>query len=93
MKLDDDRVKTEGKVEVQINEEWHAVCFETEHEDEWNLEAAIVICRQLGFASGIPVSYDGLTQTGKQVNDVRCGHGNCLNFKVTCLFCILQIFS
>ena len=70
--------KTEGKVQVYTDDEWHAVCFEPKYrsDEAWDLEAAIVVCRQLGFASGSPVAYDGLPPTGLQVNDVRCSPGN-----------------
>ena len=73
------QANTGGNVEVFVNDEWHAVCFEPKYvgpDEVWDLEAAIVVCRQLGFASGVPVAYHGPTSTGLHVNDVRCEYGN-----------------
>jgi len=75
----------EGRVEVNYNGEWGAVC-----DDGWSSIDAGVVCRQLGFGSLERAIYrahlfgygqgsgsiwlDGVTCTGRESTLARCGH-------------------
>ena len=57
-----------GRVEVYINGTWGIVC-----DDQWNLNAGHVVCRQLGFSKAISIHHAGAFGTGIKVYLV-CKH-------------------
>ena len=69
--------KYEGRVEVYHNNRWGTVC-----DDNWNIQNAQVVCRQLGLGGAITSTYYG-RGTGKiWLDDVECtgnetSLGNC----------------
>ncbi|PIK47664.1 putative deleted in malignant brain tumors 1 protein [Apostichopus japonicus] len=60
----------EGRVEVLVDDEWGAVC-----DDEWDLNDAHVVCRQLGFPgalSAVSKAHFGMSQDPVNLDDVDC---------------------
>lgn len=57
----------EGRVEVLKNGEWGTVC-----DDNWNIRAATVVCRELGFGS----AKEALTSARLGQGDLQISHSN-----------------
>ncbi|PIK36335.1 putative deleted in malignant brain tumors 1 protein-like [Apostichopus japonicus] len=60
----------EGRVEVLVDNEWGAVC-----DDEWDLNDAHVVCKQLGFPaalSAVSKAHFGMSQDPVNLDDVDC---------------------
>ena len=69
-----------GRVEVNHNGVWGTVC-----DDIWDLQDAMVVCRQLGYGTAVsalaaygggsgPIWYDDLRCSGHEDNLTQCGH-------------------
>ena len=82
MRLADGSESHLGRVEVYYNGEWGTVC-----DDDWGLEDAGVVCRQLGFTDAIravwgsyfgegtgPVLLDEVACSGSEDRLVDCPH-------------------
>ena len=72
----------EGRVEVYHYSLWGTVCHSS-----WDLQDAMVVCRQLGYATAVgapwwaafgrgsgPIWYDIVRCTGREANLTQCGH-------------------
>ena len=72
----------EGRVEVNHNGVWGTVC-----DNNWDLQDAMVVCRQLGYGTAVgalrlaafgegtgPIWYDGVRCSGREANLTQCGH-------------------
>ena len=69
-----------GRVEVLFEEQWGTIC-----DDEWDLDDARVVCRQLGYEDALrtldqvpsgsgPIWLDNLHCTGEEQNITKCSH-------------------
>jgi hypothetical protein len=60
-------------VEILHNEQWGTIC-----DDDWDINDARVVCRQLGYKYGVRALQGGLVPSGSGqiwLDDVRC-NGN-----------------
>ena len=54
VRLSNSRYKREGKVEILFSGTWQSICA-----DNWRLNEADVVCRQLGFGYAVSAVMDG----------------------------------
>ena len=72
-----------GRVEVYYNGQWGTVC-----DDNWDINDANVVCRQLGFSRATsapssakygqgsdPIWMDDVSCSGEEASLVHCSHG------------------
>ena len=72
----------EGRVEIYHNSFWGTVCDEL-----WDLQDAMVVCRQLGYGTAVgalgfaafgegrgPVWYSNVQCSGREANLAQCAH-------------------
>ena len=82
LRLVDGNTRNQGRLEVFLNDEWGTVC-----DDSWDLEDALVACRQLGFPEATeatsggsfgngtgPILLDDVMCTGLENNLESCQH-------------------
>jgi hypothetical protein len=72
-------VESSGRVEIYADGQWGTVC-----DDFWNLNAATVVCRQLGYqgaleaverfggGDALPILLDDVRCTGEEANLLAC---------------------
>ncbi|XP_028399552.1 uncharacterized protein LOC114522963 isoform X3 [Dendronephthya gigantea] len=76
-----------GRVEVFYNGQWGTIC-----DDEWDINDARVVCRQLGYSDAVkslsedkvpsgsgPIWLDDVSCTGAEFNISSCSHGGWAN--------------
>ena len=84
IRLADGTTNAEGRVEIQYNGQWGTICGNL-----WNINAAIVVCRMLGFTSashawneshfGVgsgPIWLDEVFCLGNENSIYECSHSN-----------------
>lgn len=86
VRLVDGLSNASGRIEVFINGEWGTVC-----DDEWNLEDANVVCRQLGF----PTAHLNLTREyfGKGTGRIWLSNLQCGGYERSLLQCKHERFQ
>eukprot|EP00057_Strongylocentrotus_purpuratus_P010407 XP_011664881.1 PREDICTED: soluble scavenger receptor cysteine-rich domain-containing protein SSC5D-like [Strongylocentrotus purpuratus] len=70
IRLVDGNVASEGRVEVVYNDEWGTIC-----DDDWDIDDARVICRQLGYTNAEKATLEASFGGGSGViwlDDVMC---------------------
>ena len=71
-----------GRIEVFYNRQWGTIC-----DDNWDINDAKVVCRQLGYSGALnalqggrvppgsgPILLDGVSCTGTEQNLTSCSH-------------------
>ena len=90
MRLTGGRGKNEGRVEIFYNTEWGTVC-----DDNWDLNDANVVCRQLGLGDATEalleayfgegkgnILLDEVACSGTETDLTECDHSGCMHTTV-----------